>query len=107
MNKRTFAAFFLLLLLAPFLEGQNEGAERTKLPVQASIVRNKALGPEYKIGNVIVTYSDGTTDLWTLKGNCAEPKISTMGSVGWEVYKLGADGVKHWSITTDSTSTII
>ena len=92
MNKRTLIAFLLLLLWAPFLDGQNEGAEKTKLPVQASIVPNKSLGPEYKIGNVIVTYSDGTTDLWTLKGNCAEPKVSTKGKVGWEVYKLNADG---------------
>src|SRR6202795_3011860 len=92
MNEGTRIAFLLLLLWAPFLDGQNEGAEKTKLPVQASIDRNKSLGREYKIGNVIVTYSDGTTDLWTLKGNCAEPKVSTKGSVGWEVYKLDADG---------------
>jgi hypothetical protein len=92
MNEGTRIALLLLLLWAPFLDGQNEGAEKTKLPVQASIDRNKSLGREYKIGNVIVTYSDGTTDLWTLKGNCAEPKVSAQGRVGWEVYKLNADG---------------
>ena len=82
----------VLLLSAPFLDGQNQGAEKTKLPVRASITGTRSLGPEYKIGNVRVTDSDGTTDLWTFKGNCAEPKVSPKGSVGWEVYELGADG---------------
>ena len=92
MKKRTLTAFILLFLWAPFLDGQNEGAEKTKTPVQAAIIRNKSLPPKYEIGNVIVTYSDGTTDLWTLKGNCAEPMVSTKGAVGWEVYKLNSDG---------------
>jgi hypothetical protein len=92
MNQRTLAPFLFFLLAAPLLDAQNQGAEKTKLPVRASIEGNKSLRPDYKIGNVRVTYSDGTTDLWTLKGNCAEPKVSTKGSVGWEVYKLDADG---------------
>ena len=88
MRKRESIAFLLLFLSAPFLYGQMKGAEKTKLPVRAAILRNKSLPPTYEIGNVIVTYSDGTTDIWTLKGNCAEPKISPKGAVGWEVYKL-------------------
>jgi hypothetical protein len=92
MNQRTFPAFLLILLSPALLASQNDGAERTKLPVRASIVRNSALPAEYQIGNVIVTYSDGTNDTWTLKGNCAEAKVSTKGSVGWEVYKLNSDG---------------
>jgi hypothetical protein len=92
MKKRALIVLLLSLLSAPFFYGQNERAERTKTPVQAAVVRNQSLGPEYEIGNVIVTYSDGTTDTWTLRGNCAEPKISTKGAVGWEVYKLNADG---------------
>src|ERR1700733_5250232 len=96
MNQGTpLIAFLLLLLSAAFLDGQNQGAEKTKLPVRVSITESRSLGsegPEYKIGNVRVTYSDGTTDLWTFKRNCAEPKVSAKGSVGWEVYELGADG---------------
>jgi hypothetical protein len=92
MKKSTLTAFIFLFLWAPLLDGQNEGAEKTKMPVQAAIIRNKSLPPKYEIGNVIVTYSDGTTDIWTLKGNCAEPKVSTKGAVGWEVYKLNSDG---------------
>jgi hypothetical protein len=86
------ASYLLMLLLAPYLYGKNKGAEKTQTPVQAGIARNKSVPGKYKIGNVIVTYSDGTTDIWTLKGNCAEPRVSTKGTVGWEVYKLNADG---------------
>lgn len=91
MKKETYITFSFLVWSAPFLFGQNEGAEKVKLPVQAAIVRNQALPPEDEIGNVVVTYSDGTTDTWTLKGNCAEPKVSPRGVVGWEVYKLEAN----------------
>jgi hypothetical protein len=92
MDQRTITGFLLFLLSATLLAGQNEGAEKTKLPLRVSIVRNDSLPAEYQIGNVVVTYSDGTTDAWTLKGNCAEAKVSTKGSVGWEVYKLNSDG---------------
>jgi hypothetical protein len=92
MQKRDLIVFLLLFLSAPLLYGQTVGAEKTKLPVQAAIVRNKSLPSTYQIGNVMVTYSDGTTDLWTLKNNCAEPKVSSKGAVGWEVYKLNAEG---------------
>jgi hypothetical protein len=92
MQKRDFIAFLLLLLSTPFLYGQTAGAEKTKLPVHAAIVRDKSLPPTYQIGNVIVTYSDGTTDIWTLKDNCGQPKVSSKGAVGWEVYKLNAEG---------------
>jgi hypothetical protein len=92
MNRWTFTALLLLLLTPHFLSAQNEGAEKTKTPARAEIVHNKALPAKYEIGNVIVTYLDGKTDLWTLKGNCSEPKVSSKGSVGWEVYKLNADG---------------
>lgn len=90
--RKKFVCHLLLLLLASGVYGQKEGAEKTQTPVHAAIARNNSLPAQYKLGNVIVTYSDGTTDIWTLKGNCAEPKISIKGVVGWEVYKLNADG---------------
>lgn len=92
MKQKTIIALFFLVLSAPCFYGQNAGSEKTKLPVQAAIVRNKSLSAENQIGNVVVTYSDGTTDVWTLKGNCAEPKVSSKGVVAWEVYKLSPDG---------------
>jgi hypothetical protein len=92
MKKRMLTLLLLFLQMAPFLNGQNKGAEETKTPIQATILPNKMAPPEYEIGNVIVTYSDGTTDSWTVKGNCAAPKVSLKGAVGWEVYKLNPDG---------------
>src|SRR6202049_3687174 len=65
MKKRMLIPCLLLFLTGPFLDGQNEGAEKTKLPVQAGIVRNKSLLLKYEIGNVVV---------------------------GWEVYQLNANG---------------
>jgi hypothetical protein len=92
MDQPMITGLLLFLLSATLLAGQNEGAEKTKLPLRASIVRNDSLPAEAQIGNVVVTYTDGSSDTWTLKGNCAEAKVSTKGSVGWEVYKLNADG---------------
>jgi hypothetical protein len=92
MKKRTLTLLLLFLSLTRFLSAQNKGAEETKTPIQATIARSKSAPPEYEIGNVIVTYSDSTTDPWTVKGNCAAPKVSTKGVVGWEVYKLNPDG---------------
>src|SRR5258708_37360799 len=37
------------------------------------------------IGNVQVTYVDGTKDLWTTKGNCSLAHLGSDGTVGWTV----------------------
>lgn len=39
------------------------------------------------MGNVQVTYQDGTTDLWTTKGNCGQAKVAPTGTVGWVIYE--------------------
>jgi hypothetical protein len=73
--------------------GLNEGAERIKRPVSARIEpKFKAPEPGERIGNVVVKYSDGTEDAWTLKGNCKDPKVSEDGHVGWIVCELAAGG---------------
>jgi hypothetical protein len=66
---------------------QNAGAERYKIPVQAAIQPKHHVGADL-VGNVVVTYSDGTTDLWTVKGNCKMPKVSSEGAVGWVVCEM-------------------
>ena len=48
--------------------------------MSATIQSKHNLGSE-PVGNVIVTYADGTTDLWTLKGNCKLPKVSPQGEI--------------------------
>jgi hypothetical protein len=81
----------LLLLLALALVGRlfaadQTRAEKRKRPVSAEIVV-AGDGGQYPepIGNVRVKYSDGTTDLWTTKGDCSLPRVSPTGMVGWTV----------------------
>jgi hypothetical protein len=97
MNQlRNFLHPILLLLIlseaAPRLVAQNEGAEKVKEPVQARIEPKHRTDPSFVVGDVIVTYRDGTTDFWTLKGNCMDPKVSAQGQVGWVLCEFAADG---------------
>jgi hypothetical protein len=41
------------------------------------------IGNPDPIGNVPVTYADGTRDLWTTKGNCSLAHVGSDGTVGW------------------------
>ena len=79
----------LFLCLAGPVSGtaQNAGAERYKIPVQAAVQPKHHVGSD-PVGNVVVTYADGTIDLWTLKGNCKLPKVSSEGAVGWVVCEM-------------------
>ena len=81
------------LMLLPFLlvtlhAADQTGAESVKKPVSASIQPARAVenGGE-PIGNVLVTYEDGTTDLWTTKNNCGQALVSPTGVVGWVIYE--------------------
>jgi len=76
--KNFLRAILLLWILsgaAPPVEAQNEGAEKVKQPVEARIAPKHRTDPSFVVGDVIVTYTDGTTDSWTLKGNCMDPKV--------------------------------
>jgi hypothetical protein len=90
------AAIMAALTIGSLARADNEGAEKTKLPVSARIalVHKMANGDAnpFPIGNVIVKYADGTEDQWTLKGNCSDPQVSPSGMVGWIVYALQKDG---------------
>jgi hypothetical protein len=68
------------------------GAENTKRPASVEIVSANAakasphpIGNPDPIGNVQVTYADGTKDLWTTKGNCSLAHVGSNGTVGWTV----------------------
>jgi hypothetical protein len=62
------------------------GAERTKQPVSAEILAAiGAKADDPTIGNVQVTYADGSKDLWTTKGNCSLARVAPDGTVGWTV----------------------
>ena len=86
--------FSLLALTIPIsLQATDQrGAENTKQPVSVEIVASNAAktsphsidNPD-PIGNVQVTYADGTKDLWTTKGNCSLAQVGSDGTVGWTV----------------------
>lgn len=92
------AARILLLALAPALAVADQaGAETTKKPVSAVVVPVRPGGegladkdagdhPE-PVGNVEVTYADGTKDRWTVKGNAGMPRVAPDGTVGWVVFE--------------------
>lgn len=61
------------------------GAEATKKPVSVKVV-DVADIKDYTIGNIQVTYEDGTTDKWTTKGGVGEPRVAPDGTVGWTIY---------------------
>jgi hypothetical protein len=85
--------FILQFLLATFaatagtlFAGDQRGAEHTKQPVAVEIlVAGAATADDPSVGNVQVTYSDGSKDLWTTKGNCSLPRVAPDGTVGWTV----------------------
>lgn len=81
------------------------GAERFKKVVSAQIVKPGGKGSDSggggafgggqgkaasndgeAIGNVQVTYADGTRDLWTTKGNASLAKAAPDSTVGWTVH---------------------
>lgn len=70
-------------------QGGQSGAENTKQPISAEILpatAGKADANPNPIGNVQVTYADGTKDLWTTKGNCSLALVRADGTVGWTVH---------------------
>jgi hypothetical protein len=80
---------FLLATVAAvgtLFAGDQRGAEGTKRPVAAAIlVAGAVTADNSAVGNVQVTYADGTKDLWTTKGNCSLARVAPDGTVGWTV----------------------
>lgn len=74
-----------LLLQVTAAATDQKGAEATKTPVKAVVV-GAPKDAEPSIGNIQVTYRDGTTDHWTTKGNAGLPRVAPDGTVGWTVF---------------------
>jgi hypothetical protein len=87
-----FRFWIFLFLMASSLPAMaaSEPAEMVKQPVAVRI-QTKHSPIADNVGNVIVTYSDGTDDTWTLMGNSMMPKVGPMGYVGWVVCELEKD----------------
>ena len=87
---RTHARVSALLLMVcfalPLAAADQAGAEKTKVPVKATVVDAVKWGTE-SIGNIEVVYADGTRDRWTTKGSCGMPRVSADGTVGWTVFE--------------------
>lgn len=86
---RSIAVLIVLFTTAPLLVygADQTGAEKTKKPATATIVLKPGTAEdEENIGNVRVTYEDGTKDLWTTKNNCSLARVSPDGTVGWTVH---------------------
>lgn len=81
------AAAAILVCTNTFAADQS-GAEKQKKVVSAEIVAHGPAksGEAQVIGNVQVTYADGSKDLWTTKGNCSLAKVADSSTVGWTVH---------------------
>ncbi len=72
---------FLVIFAASLHAADQKGAETVKKPISADIV--SAIAAPHGIGNVRVTYSDRSQDIWTTRRNCSLPRVSSTGVVGW------------------------
>ena len=82
-------AMILALVVGPLVSvraGDQTGAEKTKVPVKVAVVDAKKWN-EQAVGNIEVSYADGTSDRWTTKGSCGQPRVAADGTVGWTVFE--------------------
>lgn len=98
------AALFCSLSASPGAD--QSGAEQTKKPVKAEVVGAAKAENEGKIGNIEVTYADGTKDRWTTKGDAGLPRVAPDGSVGWTVYGPAAKVAASYTMRPNGTVVI-
>jgi hypothetical protein len=74
-----------LLAISLCAAGPISGPSREKgRPVSADIVSAAGrVAEERHPGNVRVTLTNGRHEMWTRKGNCELPRVSSAGLVGW------------------------
>lgn len=105
-----FACFFFLLFAvggAPLaFAADQSGAGKTKRAVKAEVVGNAKAENAEKIGDIEVTYADGTKDRWTTKGNAGLPQVSPDGIVGWTVYSPEAKIAASYTMRPNNTLVI-
>lgn len=87
MKRLTLAVFaFGMLVTGALVAADQTGAEKNKRPVSAEVIGTAKAENADKIGDIEVTYADGSKDRWTTKGNAGLPQVAADGSVGWTVY---------------------
>jgi hypothetical protein len=78
------ALCLLGLLLLPVRAIDQTGAEKAKIPKAVQVIECRDIpGSSYKIGNVEVTYEDGSRDRWTRLRFAMLPQVAGDGTVGW------------------------
>jgi hypothetical protein len=91
---RLIASCFLCFMISCVAVESRKGAETTKKPAKAAIVDVRKL-EEWSgdpVGNVEVTYADGTRDQWTKLATSMMPKVAADGVVGWVDCSITKDG---------------
>jgi outer membrane lipoprotein-sorting protein len=85
-----FATVLILHFMAAgtpsMLAADQSGAEKSKSVASVEVVGTASAENAEKIGNVEVTYADGTKDRWTTKGDAGLALVASDGTVGWTVY---------------------
>lgn len=100
-----FAALLILHFVggASVLAADQSGAEKTKRVTSVAIVGNATAENAEKIGNVEVTYADGTKDHWTTKGDAGLALLSPDGTVGWTVYAPETKAAASYKMRPNTT----
>lgn len=88
----------LFSMVATMFAIDQTGAESAKKPVSASIQALSGKHAADPVGNVKVTYEDGTTDHWTTKGNCGQTRVAPDGTVGWVIYGPEVEGAASYKL---------
>lgn len=83
--KTTWIACLLGMTLPLVAAETQKGAEQIKKPIKAAIVDVKKIDhwDGQAVGNVEVTYADGSRDHWTTFATAQLPKVADDGVVGW------------------------
>ena len=75
-----------LLIVCGVLASEHLSAGTAKKAVSVKLILSSASRSDgSEMGNVQVTYDDGTKARWTTKGNCSLARIAPDGTVGWTV----------------------
>ncbi len=96
---------FLCLLFPCSAEESQTGAETTKKTSKVAIVDARKL-EEWSgdpVGNVEVTYADGTRDHWTKLAMAMIPKVASDGVVGWVDCSVTKDGKTELALNQRGT----
>jgi len=82
ITRRHFHSIFVSLVLTTT---SLVGAGLAGTPTLVAVVTVPSEFDSFMVstGNIRVTFSNGRSELWTERGNCISPRLSSKGEVGW------------------------